>query len=137
MRALLGLVFGLCKCDTAGVRLKSLAALGAISLSVAAVANAGAATGTVALVEVNSTFGGVFVELNISPTFYYETSCPVPGLAFLPSSDPLYSTFLATILSAQASGTTITVSTSGCVAIPGSQQARISDIQLGTRLPGT
>jgi hypothetical protein len=111
--------------------------LGAISLSVAAVANAGAATGTVALVEVNSTFGGVFVELNISPTFYYETSCPVPGLAFLPSSDPLYSTFLATILSAQASGTTITVSTSGCVAIPGSQQARISDIQLGTRLPGT
>ena len=65
----------------------------------AEIANAGAATGTVALVEVNNTFGGVFLELNISPTFYYEASCPVPGFAFLPSSDPLYSTFLATVLS--------------------------------------
>jgi hypothetical protein len=99
-------------------------------------ANAGSATGTVNMVEVSS-IGGTFVQLNISPTFYWEPACPTPGLAYLPSSDPLYSSFLATMLAAQANGTTITVTTSGCVGIPGSQQARISDIQSGTRLPGT
>jgi hypothetical protein len=46
-----------------------------------------------------------------------------------PSADPLYSSFLATMLATQASGTTITVTTSGCVGISGSQQPRISDIQ--------
>jgi hypothetical protein len=99
-------------------------------------ANAGNATGTVNMVEVSS-LGGVFLQLNISPTFNYEPTCPSPSFAFLVSSDPLYSTFLATMLAAQASGSVITVTTSGCVAISGSQQPRIADIQLGTRLPGT
>jgi hypothetical protein len=97
---------------------------------------AGNATGTVNMVEVSS-IGGVFLQLNISPTFNYEPACPSPSMAYLPSSDPLYSTFLATMLAAQASGSVITVTTSGCVGISGSQQPRISDIQFGARLPGT
>jgi hypothetical protein len=99
-------------------------------------ANAGNATGTINMVEVSS-IGGVFLQLNISATFNYEPTCPSPSMAYLPSSDPLYSTFLATMLAAQASGSVITVTASGCVGISGSQQPRISDIQLGTRLPGT
>jgi hypothetical protein len=102
----------------------------------AVTANAGNATGTVNMVEVSS-LGGVFLQLNISPTFNYEPACPSPSFAFLVSSDPLYSTFLATMLAAQASGSVITVTTSGCVAISGSQQPKITDAQVGTRLPGT
>lgn len=98
---------------------------------------AGSATGTVIMVQADSTLGGVFVQLSISPTFIYEASCPVPASAFLPSTDPLYATFLGIMLSAQVSGTPITVSTAGCVSVPGSQQPRIFDIQLGTKLPGT
>ena len=60
-----------------------------------------------------------------------------PSSAYIPSSDPLYSSFLATMLTAQASGTTITVSTCGCVGITGSQQPKICVIDNGTRLPGT
>lgn len=109
-----------------------LASLGFLSS-----AFAGSATGTVTRVQADSTLGGVFLELNTGSSFYYESSCPVPGVAFLPSSDPLYSTLVSNMLSAQASGTTITVSTSGCVSVPRRQQARIYDIQLGTRIPGT
>jgi hypothetical protein len=101
-----------------------------------AAAYAGSATGTVNAVQI-SNLDGAFLQLNISPTSNYEPGCPQPSWAFIPSSDPLYSSFLATTLAAKASGTTIAVSTSGCVAISGSQQPRIISIEYGTRMPGT
>jgi hypothetical protein len=100
-------------------------------------AYAGSATGTVNVVNTNSLLGGVFLQLNIPPTFNYEPSCPSPSWAFIPSTDPLYPSLLATMLAAKASGDTITVVTSGCVAISGSAQPRIVAIDYGTRLPGT
>jgi hypothetical protein len=99
-------------------------------------AYAGSATGTVNVIQISS-LGGAFLQLNISPTFNYESGCPSPSWAYIPSSDPLYSSFLATMLAAKASGTTITVTTSGCVAISGSQQPKIISIEHGTRLSGT
>ena len=100
-------------------------------------AHAGSATGTVNDVQINGVLGGTFLQLNISPTFNYESGCLSPSWAYIPNSDPLYSSFLATMLSAKATGTTITVTTSGCVAVSGSQQPHIASIDYGTRLPGT
>jgi hypothetical protein len=89
-----------------------------------ATGNAGAATGTASMVEVRS-IGATFRQLDISPTFNYELACRSPSMAYLLSPDPLSSSFFATMM------------TSGCIAIPGSQQTRVADIQLGTRLQGT
>jgi hypothetical protein len=124
------------ECFLARIAPRALLFLIPITLLVAT-ANAGSATGTVNMVEINSIFGGVFLQLNISSTFNYDPSCPSSSLAYLPNTDPLYSSFLATMLAAHASGITITVTTSGCIAIPGGQQPKIIDIQSGTRLPGT
>jgi hypothetical protein len=120
---------------TSGVLGKRFAfVLGIAFWSVAAYA--GSATGTVNVVNINY-LGGAFLQLNISPTFNYESACPNPSWAFIPSSDPLYSSFLATMLAAKASGTPITVTTSRCVAISGSQQPKIVVIDYGTRMSGT
>jgi len=100
-------------------------------------AAAGAATGTVNVIDTNSGWGGTFVQLNISTTFNYEPSCPNPTWAFIPSSDPQYTSHLALLFAAKASGETITITTSGCASTTLGQQPRIQTIDWGTRFPGT
>ena len=109
----------------------------ALALSAPLAATAGQASGTVVTVTVNATWGGTFVQLNIPITQNYESQCPSANFAFIPANDPVYSSVVAALLAAKASGEVMTVYTSGCVTNQIGTQPRIAAVDYGTRMPGT
>jgi hypothetical protein len=94
----------------------------------------GTNAGTVNVVNINRPFGGLDLQLNIPLTSIYETGCPWNNWIYLPVSDPLYSSILATLVAAQASGQTVLVTSGGCVQSPGGLLPVISTVDLGIRI---
>ena len=52
----------------------------------------------------------------------------------MPMTDPYYASLLATALAAKASGETVTVTTSGCVAANGGSVPKVATIDYGVRM---
>jgi len=96
----------------------------------------GAATGTVNVVNINKSWNGFMVQLNIPLTQGYEAACPLGNWAFLPFSDPFYNSMLASLLSAKLSGVSVTIWTIGCVSTPVQTAPLIGIIDFGTRNGG-
>jgi hypothetical protein len=117
---------------------KQLVLFAALSLGLSLTAGAGQATGTVSTVSPNTIWAGTFVQLNVPITQGYESQCPSANFAFIPSGDPVYSSVVAALMAAKASGEVVTVYTSGCVTVPGmGTQPRIFSVDYGVRMPGT
>ena len=117
---------------------KQLALFAALSWTLSLTATAGQATGTVNTVAPNTMWDGTFVQLNVPITQGYEPQCPSANFAFIPASDPVYSSVVAALMAAKASGEIVTLYTSGCVTVAGmGTQPRIFSVDYGVRMPGT
>ncbi len=108
-----------------------------IPLFASVTAVGGQATGTVNVVNINPAWNGAFVQLNIPVTQNYEPQCPNANWAFILVTDPFYASIVATLLTAKATGETVTVHTSGCVSGTYGSQPRITTVDYGTRMSGT
>ena len=83
-------------------------------------------------VNINRGLGGVLVEMAGSPTPTFEAGSACAGpWAYIATTDPLYSSVVAALMSAKLSSLTITIVTSGCNSLG---FAQISAIEFGTRM---
>ena len=108
----------------------------AVLCIVAVAANTWAAsdfTGTVRTVNVNKTWGGIFIQLDTAPVFEAGSAC-ANSFAYVPILDDYTKHFVAIAIAAKTSGESIRIATSGCLSTPFGQVPKIEWIDYGIRL---
>jgi hypothetical protein len=110
-------------------------AAGAILVASATSARASGGTGTVNVVNINTTWRGVMVQLTNNPSTF-ETQCPSTWV-YMSVDDPLFRPTVAALLAAKiAVSQVITIYTKGCVQAPLGILPQIDSIDYGTRTGG-
>ena len=105
----------------------------AIALATTNVQAASDLGGIVRTVNVNKTWGGIFIQLEGAPVFESGSGC-ANTFAFSPVSDEFTKQFLAIAMAAKASGEYVRIATSGCISTPMGSAPRIEWIDYGNRL---
>lgn len=89
-------------------------------------------TGKVHTINVNKTWGGIFIQLDNAQIFEPGSSCAI-NWAFMPISDEYTKHFMAIAMSSKATGETIRIATNGCMSTPPGPVPKIEWIDYGIR----
>lgn len=90
-------------------------------------------TGTVRTININRTWGGIFIQLDSAPMFEANSAC-ASSFVFAPILDDYTKHFVAIATAAKSTGEPIRIATSGCVSTPMGQVPKIEWIDFGIRL---
>ncbi len=90
-------------------------------------------TGAVRTINVNKTWGGIFIQLENAPIFELGSTCESLW-AFVPISDEYAKHFVSVAMTAKATNEIIRISTSGCISTPAGPAPKIEWIDYGLRI---
>lgn len=110
------------------------ASMAAVALSLVAI-ECGAASdlvGQIRAVNINKPWGGIMIQLENAPLFEAGSSCQ-GSWAFVPIGDDYAKHFMAAAMAAKASGETVRIATSGCIATTLGSRPRLEWMDFGLR----